>query len=219
MKFALAVVILALSAALSSAAQTSNVSAPEPSAPSLDSIVLEIQQAVQAADVDLARLRIEKWKAETSEKAQMQQLADSLHKNITHAVPDLVSAVRASHGGVSATFKLYHNINVVFEYLDSLTDAAGSMGRSEEYESLSRDTAALDKARQHLSTYIEQAAASLESEARAAAAASASTAPAATPQATPKKIVVDGDTAPKKPATTKKKKTSASSPTPSPTPN
>jgi hypothetical protein len=218
MKFALAVAIFVLSAALSPVAQTSNASTPEPSLPSLDSIVLEIQQAAQAANVDLARLRIEKWKTDSSERAQMQQLADSLHKNIAYALPDLLSAVRSSHGGVSATFKLYHNINVVFEYLDSLTDAAGSMGRSEEYESLSRDTTALDKARQHLSSYIEQAAATLESEARAAT-ASTSAAPAATPQTTPKKIVVDDATGQKKPATTRKKKTSASPPKPSPTPN
>jgi hypothetical protein len=218
MKSALAVAIFVLLAALCAVAQTSNVSPPAQSLPSLDSIVLEIQQAVQAADVDLARLRIEKWKTESSEKAQMQQLADSLHKNIAYAIPDLISDVRSSHGGVSTTFKLYHNINVVFEYLDSLTDAAGSMGRSEEYESLSRDTAALDKARQHLSTYIEEAAATLESEARAATASTTPT-PAATPQATPKKIVVDDDSAQKKTATTRKKKTSASPPKPSPTPN
>jgi hypothetical protein len=218
MKSALAVPIFVLSAALCAVAQTSNVSPPAPSLPSLDSIVLEIQQAAQAADVDLARLRIEKWKADSSERAQMQQLADSLHKNIAYALPDLLSGVRSSHGGVSATFKLYHNINVVFEYLDSLTDAAGSMGKSEEYESLSRDTTALDKARQHLSTYIEQAAATLESEARAAT-TSTTTAPAATPQAPPKKIVVDNDTAQKKPSTARNKKTSATPPKPSPTPN
>jgi hypothetical protein len=218
MKSALAVAIFVLTAALSAVAQTSNAPAPESSLPSVDSILLEIHQAAQAADVDLARLRIEKWKADSSEKAQMQQLADSLHKNIANAVPDLISAVRSSHGGVSATFKLYHNVNVVFEYLDSLTDAAGSMGKADEYEALSRDTTALDKARQHLSTYIEQAAASLESAARAAT-TSTSTAPEATPQATPKKIVVDNDTSQKKPATTKKKKTSAPPPKPSPTPN
>jgi len=166
MKSALAVTIFALAAALSPAAQPSHAAPPAEPAPSLDSVLLEIQQAAQAANVDIARLKIEKWKVDSSEKTQMQQLADSLHKNIAHAVPDLISDVRASHGSVSSTFKLYHNINVVFEYLNSLTDAAGSLGKSEEYESLSRDTTALDKARQDLSTCIEQAAASLESKPR-----------------------------------------------------
>ncbi len=217
MKSALAVTIFALAAALSPAAQTSHAAPPAEPAPSLDSVLLEIQQAAQAANVDIARLKIEKWKVDSSEKTQMQQLADSLHKNIAHAVPDLISDVRASHGSVSSTFKLYHNINVVFEYLNSLTDAAGSLGKSEEYESLSRDTTALDKARQDLSTCIEQAAASLESKARAAAASTSAT-PAATPQPTPKKIVVDNAPPHQKPATTRKKKTSASPPSPSPTP-
>jgi hypothetical protein len=218
MKSALAVTILALSGALAPAAQTSHAASPAESAPSLDAILLETQQAAQATNVDIARLKIEKWKADSSEKAQMQQVADSLHKNIAYAVPDLISDVRASHGSVSSTFKLYHNINVVFEYLSSLTDAAGGMGKSDEFESLTRDTSALDKARQDLSNYIEQAAAALESKARAAT-ASTNAAPAATPQATPKKIVVDDASPHQKPATTRKKKTSASPLTPSPTPN
>jgi hypothetical protein len=218
MKSALALAILVLSAALSPAAQASHSTPPAQSPPSLDSILLEIQQAAQAANVDIGRLKIEKWKADSSEKVQMQQLADSLHKNIAYAVPDLISDVRASHGSISTTFKLYHNINVVFEYLNSLTDAAGSLGKSEEYEPLSRDTTALDKARQDLSTYIEQAAAAIENKARAAT-ASANVIPAATPQATPKKIIVDDDTFRKKTATAKKKKTSSASPKSSPTPN
>jgi hypothetical protein len=178
--------------------------------------LLEVQQATQSANVNITRLRIDRWKADSTEKAQQQQVADSLHKNITLAVPDLIGDVRSSHGSVSSTFKLYHNINVVFEYLNSLTDAAGSLGKKEEYEPLNGDVAALDKARQHLSAYIEQAAASLENKVRTAVAAAT---PAPTPQATPKKIIVDDDTPHKKPPTTRKQKTSPPPPKASPTPN
>jgi hypothetical protein len=199
------------------------VAAPSPSAsasasfmaPNLDSVLLEVQQATQSANVNIARLRIDRWKADSSEKADMQHVADSLHKNITQAVPGLISDVRTSHGSVSSAFKLYHNVNVVFEYLNQLTDAAASIGKKEEYEPLSADAAALDKSRQHLSAYIEQAAASLENKVRTAAAVAT---PTPLPQATPKKIIVDDDTH-KKPATTKKQKTSPPSPKPSPTPN
>lgn len=217
MKPALAVTILVLSAALA-AAQTSSATRPSPSpAPNLDAILTEIQQATQAANTDISRLRIDRWKADFAEKAQMQQVADSLHKNITFAVPDLMNDVRSSHGSVSACFKLYHNVNVVFEYLNSLTDAAGNLGKREEYDPLNSDTAALDSARQHLSAYIEQAATSLENQARAATAAA--TAPAASPQPTPKKIIVDDATPRQKPVTPKKKKTSTPSPQPTSTPN
>lgn len=185
-------------------------------APSLESILLEVQQATQSANVNITRLRVDRWKAETAEKADLQHVADSLHKNITNAVPDLISDVRSSHGSVSSAFKLYHNINVVFEYLNQLTDAAASVGKKDEYDPLSADTAALDKARQHLSAYIELAAASLENKVRTAVAVAT---PTPLPQATPKKIVVDDDTPHKKPVTTKKQKTSPPPPKPSPTPN
>jgi uncharacterized protein YukE len=185
-------------------------------APNLDAILAEVQQATQSANIHITQLRIDRWKADSAGKAELQHVADSLHKNITNAVPDLIGEVRSSHGSVSSTFRLYHNINVVFEYLGQLTDGAGSAGKQEEYDPLNRDLTALDKARQHLSAYIEQAAASLENKVRTSVAVAT---PAPTPQPAPKKIIVDDDTPHKKPATTQKQKTSAPPPKPSPTPN
>jgi hypothetical protein len=236
MKCVLAVIILIVQfSAASGRAQTSgetrpvaapqpagSVASPSPSAeatsmpPSLDIILTEVQQAAQSANVDIARLKIDKWKGDSTERAQQQQVADSLHKNIAYAIPDLISDVRSSHGSVSSTFKLYHNINVVYEYLSQLTDAAAGMGKKEEFEPLNNDAAALDRARQHLSSYIEQAAASLENKVRTAVVAAT---PTPVPQAPPKKIVVDDDTSHKKPVTTKKQKTSSPPAKPSPTPN
>lgn len=228
MRYDLAIPILFLSAALG-AAQTSGATRPATSpsagslpsssssaAPNLDAILDEIQQATRAAGTDISRLRIDRWKADSTEKAQLQQVADSLHKNITNAVPDLIGEARSSQGGVSSTFKLYHNINVVFEYLNSLTDAAASLGKKEEYDPLNSDTAALDKSRQHLSDYIARAAVNLEDQLRAAL---ATPTPTPAPPAPPKKIVVDDETSKKKPANTKKKKTSTPPAQPSATPN
>jgi hypothetical protein len=182
--------------------------AAQPPSPSLDSIVSDIQQATQNTNLDLGRLHIDRWKTDANDKAQWQQMADSLRKNLTSAVPDLITDVRSTHGSVSSAFKLYHNLNVVYEYLDSLTSAAGSLGKPDEYQPLTKDAAALDDARKHLSSYIEQAASNLEDKLKTATAPP----PAPTPAATPKRIVVD-DTPTPKPGTQKKKKTS-----PSPTP-
>lgn len=229
MKSMLEMTIL-LSAALFSAAQTYNAtptgaavgasSNPAPAAapaPSLDSVLGEIQHAAQAANADVVQLRIDRWKATGTEKAQMQQMAESVHKNIAYAVPDLIGEVRANQGNVSSAFKLYHNVNVLFEYLNSLTDAAGSLGKSEEFDPLNRDTASLDSARQHLSAYIEQTAASLEAKVRAAT--MPVVAPVAQPLPTPKRIVVDDDSSRKKTVNTKKKRASMPPPQPSSTPN
>lgn len=182
---------------------------PSLSAPSLDAIMGDIQQTTQATNLDLGRLRIDKWRTESGEKAQLQQVADSLRKNLTTAVPDLIAEVRSTHGSVSSTFKLYHNLNVVYEYLDSLVAAAGSLSKGDEYGMLNKDALALDNARKSLSTYIEQAASSLEDKLKAATAPP----PAASPAVTPKRIVVDDSPTP---ANTKKKKTS--SPRPASTP-
>jgi hypothetical protein len=177
----------------------------------LDEILTRVQQASQATSGDLARLHIDKWRAESDQKEQLQKIADSLNRNLTKAVPGLIGEVQSSRGSVSTTFRLYHNINVVYEYLNSLTDAAGSLGRREEYDPLNRDASAVNSARQELSNYIEQAASTMEARLRP----TPTPTPAPQADATPRKIVVDDHP---KSVTPKKKKTSSPTPQASPTP-
>lgn len=184
---------------------------PAPSPVSgVDPVLARIQQASQATNDDLARLRIERWKTEPDQKAELQKIADSVRRNISNAVPDLIKEVQSSKGSVSSTFKLYHNLNILYEYLNVLAESAGNFGKTEEYGPLSRDATALDAARQDLSNYIEQAAVTLEVKAARPVATPA-------PPPPPQKIVVD-DT-PVKTATPKKKKTSPPAPKPASTPN
>src|SRR6516225_8332992 len=119
MKSALAAILLAFMAALGGAAQ----SAP-PVGTGLDSVLAKIQQTAKTTDADLTQLHIDKWRTDGDNKAQLQQITTSLHKNLTLAVPDLIREVQTGKGSVSATFKLYHNVNIVYEYLSSLADAA-----------------------------------------------------------------------------------------------
>lgn len=134
-----------------------------PQAPDLNAIVLQVQQATSSASVNIGKLRIEKWKTDSGQKQQLQQIADSLQKNIANAMPGLMNDVSGSKGSALASFKLYHNLNVLYEFLSGLADAAGSLGKREEYEPLAADAAAIDTARQNLSTYIEQTVGKLES--------------------------------------------------------
>jgi hypothetical protein len=193
----------------------------QPPAPptDLNTILLQVQKATSSANVNLGKLRIEKWKTDSQQKQQMQQVADSLQKNITNAVPGLISDVQTSRGGVLASFKLYHNLNVVYEFLSSMAEAAGAYGKKEEYQPLEGDATALDTVRQNLSTYIEQASGKMEAENRAAAnALQARQAPGTLVPG--KKVVVidDNDTPPKKHPKSTKKKTSPPASQPQPTP-
>src|SRR5882724_10868091 len=210
MKNVLAVMVLLLCVVSEVTAQSPG-SAPPPQrlqatpAVNLNAILEQIQQATQATNTDIGRLRIDKWKTDNSQKEQLRQMADSLQRNITNAMPALISDAKASAGNVSTTFKLYHNLNVLYEFLIYLADAAGSMTKKEEYDPLAADAAALDSARQSLSIYIEQAALKMESKPPAPTPASTQTA-APTP---PKKVVIDDTDPPKRPVKPTKKKTSA----------
>lgn len=139
----------------------------QPAQANINLIIEQLQRAVLSTNADLGKLRIERWKTDSDQKQQFQKMANSIQRNVTNAVPGLIENVETSHGSVSATFKLYHNMTIVYEYLSSLTDAAGAVGKREEYEPLANDAAALDTARQNLSTYIEQTASHIESERRA----------------------------------------------------
>ncbi len=189
-----------------------------PATVDLNALLQQVQQAASSANLNIAKLRIEKWKTDSEQKKQMQQVADSLQKNISNAIPGLIGDVQNSRGGVLASFKLYHNVNVVYEFLSALADATGSFGKKEEYEPLAADAAALDAARQNLSTYIEQAAGRLEN---TAAQASAAAAQARQNTVAPgKKIVVDDEEKPapktkKSGAKSTKKKSSPPAATPS----
>ena len=170
MKTALAAIIILLFCAGSGAmAQTQTQASPNPQnrpaaqAPDLNAIVLQVQQATSSASMNIGKLRIEKWKTDSGQKQQLQQIADSLQKNIANAMPGLINDVSGSKGSALASFKLYHNLNVLYEFLSGLADAAGSLGKREEYEPLAADAAAIDTARQNLSSYIEQTMGKLES--------------------------------------------------------
>lgn len=203
----------------------------QPIQANLNLIVAQIQRAALATNGDLGKLRIEKWKTDSDQKEQLQKMADSIQRNVTYAIPGLITDVQNSRGSMATTFKLYHNITIVYEYLTSLTDAAGVLGKRDEFEPLANDAAALDSARQNLSTYIEQTASQIESRARHPAPSTGpAPAAAASPKPSPpkgvhtvvgrdgiKRIVIEdeeGDKAAKHP----KKKAAKPTPTPTPSP-
>lgn len=183
----------------------------QPPDPGLNSILAELRRATEAANLDLRKLRIEKWKADEPEKQQMQQVAASLQKNMSMAIPALINEVQAAPGSVSKAFKLYHDINIVYEFLNSISEAAGAYGKKEEYGPLANDASALDNARQNLSNYIEQAANTLETpKPQPTPSTQTRTAPSG-----PKKIVIDDDA----PATKKTVRKKKPAPTPTPPPS
>jgi hypothetical protein len=54
-----------------------------------------------------------------------------LRRNLQFAVPDLIHDAQASGGSISTTFKLYKDLTVVCESLDSLLPPGSREGKTE----------------------------------------------------------------------------------------
>jgi hypothetical protein len=185
-------------------ATQTNVAAQQPNALTDVNILLSrIEQETQGMNADLGKLRSEKWKADSSTKQQAQQNVTSIQRNITAALPELINGVRTAPQSLAASFKLYRNLNALYEVLSGLAESTGAFGKRDEYDSLAAHVGALDDLRRSFADYLQQASTNADTritafqEAQAQAQAEAAKQP-------PKKIVVD-DVEPATPVKKKKK--------------
>jgi hypothetical protein len=77
------------------------------------------------------------------------------------AVPQLVQDAQTAHGGISATFKLYNDLTVICESLDSLISPNLHASKA-KYEMLANDLSEMNRVREQLSLHIQQVATVLE---------------------------------------------------------
>lgn len=185
------------------AAQTVPAAQAAPSPAALQSLLSKIDQTAQYAAQDINRLRIDKWKADSSDKQQAQANADSVQRNLTAALPGMTAAVRTAPQDIGANFKLYRNLNALYDVMKTVTEASAAFGPKQDYAVLAQYADQIDGYRRNLADYMEALTSSqnaellqYRSQARAAQAAAATT---------PKKVIINDDAPVKK---TDKKKTS-----------
>jgi hypothetical protein len=169
----------------------------------LNNALAQLERAAQQTSSDVGRLSIKKWKTDSAYKQQSQHDAETIQRNVNGQLAQLMSQVRSNPDSVATVFKLYRNVDALYDVLKTLAESAGAFGPKSEFELLSSDAQNLQQARATLASQLDSLAVNKDAElsqlrtqvaqARAAAAA-----------APPKKIVVDDNEAPKK--TEKKKK-------------
>ncbi|HYE24608.1 MAG TPA: hypothetical protein VEG32_05345 [Clostridia bacterium] len=169
----------------------------------LNNLLTSLQRVSSSAAVNLARLRVDKWKADKDIKRQAQNTIDSIQRNLTGAIPDLIARVQAAPQDLSPNFKLYRNLNVVFDVLAPVAESAGAFGPRDQYEPLAEDVGALDQVRRSLADRLDWLAGMRDGE-LASLRQTVRAAQLARQQAPPKKVVVD-DTKPAKPRARKPK--------------
>src|SRR5436853_1272820 len=178
----------------------------------LNDILNQVEQTAQSAQVDLARLRIDKWKTDSNSKRQAQSNIEALSRNLKTALPEVITQLRNSPEDLKATFKLYRNLDALYDVFGSVAELAGAFGSKDEFQALSNDLNAIERSRRSLGERLENLTASKEAE-LAQLRTQVKTLQAAPPQP-PKKIVVDDNEPPKKPAARKKPVPKPPKPTP-----
>lgn len=193
-------------------AQTSSAPVPRTGNPSASPILVDLdrlQAAASQANSDLSYMHIQKWKADGTTKQQAQDNAESIRRNLTEALPTLITGVRNAPQDMGAQFKLYRNLNALYDVFGSLTESAGAFGAKSDYEAMAQQLAVFDSVRRNLGDSLESLTSSTQTELNQlrtqVQTLQQHAAAAATP---PKKVVVDDNEPVKK---TKKKKSTPSS--------
>jgi hypothetical protein len=169
-----------------------------------------LQAAASQTNVDLGHMRIEKWKADNASKQQAQGNADSIQRNLSSALPSLISAYRSDPQSINAGFKLYRNLNALYDVMASFTEATGAFGPKSDYEALAQQLNVIDTVRRDLGDNLDGLTTQTQTELnQLRTQVHALQQAAATPATPPKKVVVDNAETPKKATTTHKKKAPA----------
>jgi hypothetical protein len=145
----------------------------------LNSALINLDRVSQATQNDIASMHVENWKSGwkpgflkgNSHQEEAQQAATSLQRNLRYALPELIHNVQSAHGSLSTTFKLYDDVSLVCEAVDSLINASEAAGKKNEAAPLADDYAALTKVRRSLSAYIQEASTQWENHGKAPSAA------------------------------------------------
>src|ERR1035437_9734914 len=170
----------------------------------LNGLLAQLEASSKNTQAHLVKLRIERWKADGSYKKQALARVDSIQRNLQDALPEIISQLRATPEVLPTTFRLYRNLDVLYEVVVSVVEDAGAFGSKDDFQALSNDLSGFEGTRKQLAQRIESLSSAKEAEI-VRLRTDLKTAQTAIPAAPPKKIVVDDNEPPKKPAGKKKK--------------
>jgi len=158
----------------------------------------QVQSAARTTTADVSLLNIRRWKVSNDVKNDAETKAEAIQRNLTVAMPEILSQVQAAPNDFAANFKLYRTLGVLYDVMSSLAESAGAFGPKSEFEPLASDLNRIDQARRSLGERLEALATAKDAEI-ARLQDQVKAARAAVP-AQSKKVIVDDDESAKKPA-------------------
>lgn len=169
----------------------------------LNGLLGDLENTSKNTQADLVRLRIEHWKTDNSSKRTALTNVDSVQRNLQGALPEIIAGLRAAPEDLPATFKLYRNLDALYDVLGNVVELAGAFGSKDDVQALANDLSAFESTRKQLAERIETLSSAKEAEI-VRLRTDLKTAQAAAPAEPPKKIVVDDNEPEKKPVVKKK---------------
>ena len=207
-----AILSLALLVPCSTVAQEANAppAAAQPpvayaSVNELNGILAQVKQTTQSMRANLEKTRIDRWKTDSSTKRQTQANVESIQRNLQSALPEIVSQLSNSPEDLAASFKLYRNLDALYDVFGSVVESAGAFGSKDEFQTLSNDMSGLENARRSFGERLQKLTTAKEDELTRLR-TQIKTLQAAPPPPPKKTIVDDTEPPPKKPAAKKKPK-------------
>src|SRR5579863_47119 len=189
-------------------------SAPVPysSLSQVNLLLSQLEQTSQSMQRDLAGLRIDKWKkTDADTKRGSQADVASIQRNLQTALPEIIAELRNSPDSLGSTFKLYRNLDALYDVFSSLAESTGAFGSGDEYQSLRNDLSSLENSRRMFADRMATLAESKEAEVTKLRTDLQSLRATDKPATELKKVVVDDTEPPKKPG---KKKPAPKAPKP-----
>src|SRR5947209_2447980 len=132
-------------------AQAENQAAAPPvsysSISELNQLLGSLQQTSQQIQGDLSHLRVDKWKTDSGTKKQTESDVESLQRNLQAALPGMLENLKSSPESTPLTFKVYRNLDALYDVMNSVVESAGAFGGKDEFQSLNRDLGSLEDSR------------------------------------------------------------------------
>lgn len=130
----------------------------------LNQLIGNLQQSSQSTQDDLSHLRIDKWKTDSGTKRQTENDTQSLLRNLQNALPTMIGELKNAPESLPSTFKLYRNLDALYDVLNSVVESAGAFGNKEEFQSLNKDLGGIEESRRAFADRMDKLASSKENE-------------------------------------------------------
>ena len=99
----------------------------------LNGLLAQLEATSKTTQADLVKLRIERWKTDAASKKQALGNVDSIQRNLQERCRRCIGQLRTAPEDLPATFKLYRNLDALYDVLGSVVEVDGSVwieGRS-----------------------------------------------------------------------------------------